>query len=60
VENFEAYSRCQENGGWITTTGESRYSAACTDRRSRVHGSALHTRCVTSRHGAWTAPIFTP
>ena len=35
-------------------------SASSAERRSRSHGSGLHTRWVTSRHGACTEPTGTP
>ncbi|SCD59427.1 hypothetical protein GA0115246_103569 [Streptomyces sp. SolWspMP-sol7th] len=50
-----AYWRCQRKGGWTTTAEAPRRSAALRARWSLVQGSVVHTRCVMSRQGAWTA-----
>ncbi len=50
---LRAYSRCQVNGGCTTTVGAPNSCASNAERRSRSHGSLLHTRWVSSRHGAW-------
>ncbi len=52
-----AYSDCQRNGGWTTTTRAPTRSARSLERRSFSHGSRPHTRWVSSRLGACTARI---
>ena len=54
-----AYSRCQRNGGWTTTTLAPTRSARSLERRSFSQGSRPHTPWVSSRLGACTATIGT-
>ena len=58
-----------EGAGVVALPGERRVhhhgrraelSASTAERRSRSHGSGLHTRWVTSRQGACTEPTGTP
>ena len=49
-----AYSRCQRNGGWTTTTPAPTACAISAERSSLPQGSVPHTRWVNSRHGECT------
>ena len=53
--NPAAYSFCQRNGGWTTTTSAPTACAISAERSSLPHGSVPQTRCVNSRHGEWIA-----
>ena len=59
-EKPRAYSRCHVKGGCTTTVVAATSRASSAARRSRTAGFELHTRCVTSRHGAWMDRTGTP
>ncbi len=52
--------RCQRYGGCMTTSGTSASAATSIARSTLPTGSVPQTRRVSSRHGAWIAPIVSP
>ena len=53
-------ARCHRYGGCTTTIGTSASAATSIARSTFPIGSVPHTRRVSSRHGAWIAPIVRP